>query len=124
MNKNAVCICTVSHEQNRLPIEWPKLITKEKFETNTWNYFTPRSVEKAINQIGWGLSSEYDTLLMPYLTQTLPAPIDIKEINIKKGGEVAYLEVLKLIVSKTNEFKEETPKKRMVKIKVTQQMKN
>lgn len=97
-----------------------KLISKEKFETNTWNYFTPRSVEKAINQIGWGLSSEYDTLLMPYLTQTLPAPIDIKELNIKKGGEVAYLEILKLIVNKTNEFQEETPKKRAVKIKVTQ----
>ena len=32
MNKNAACICTVSHAHNRLPIEWPELITKENYD--------------------------------------------------------------------------------------------
>lgn len=32
MNRNAACVCTVSHEHNRLPIEWPELITKENYD--------------------------------------------------------------------------------------------
>lgn len=32
MNKNVACICTVSHEDNRLPVEWPELITKENYD--------------------------------------------------------------------------------------------
>lgn len=32
MNKNVACMCTVSHEQNRLHIEWPTLITNENYD--------------------------------------------------------------------------------------------
>lgn len=32
MNKNVACICTVSHKENRLPIEWNNMITKSDYD--------------------------------------------------------------------------------------------
>ena len=94
-----------------------KLIIREKFETEKWNYATPRSIEKAINQIGWELPSEYDAVLMPYLLEEIEAPVDISDINVKKGGKVAYLEILKLIVKKRDIVAKAAVEK-AVKIKV------
>ena len=79
------------------------LINKEKFEHVDWNYVTPRSLEKSINQIGCELKSPYDDVLMPFLKQELVSPMNIKAINIKKGGKVEYLEILKLLVKAANE---------------------
>jgi len=78
------------------------LITKEKFEQNEWDFVTPRSIEKAINQIGCDLESPYSDLLMPYLSKEIKAPMDILQLNIKKGEEVPYLSLLKLIIKDDN----------------------
>lgn len=91
------------------------LVGKEKFESETWNYITPRSLEKAINQIGCELTSAYDDVLLPYLKQTLVSPMDIKLINKKKGEEVEYLDLLKLIIKNSNrpiKVEEKAPKKK------------
>lgn len=78
------------------------LINKEKFEPNDWNFITPRSVEKAINKIGCGLKSNYDDVLLPYLTKTIKSPMDIKKLNVKKGEQVKYLSILKLLIASNN----------------------
>ena len=77
-------------------------INKEKFEQENWEYVTPRSMEKAINQIGCGLINPHDDLLMPFLTKEIEAPIDITALNVKKGENVEYLKLLKLFVEKNN----------------------
>ena len=81
-----------------------KLILKEKFEDN-WNYASPRSIEKAINQIGCELISPYDDILLPYLKETIICPTDIESINIKKDDEIEYLKLLKLIIKSKNDTK-------------------
>lgn len=79
------------------------LINKEKFELNEWNFITPRSVEKALNKIGCDLVSNYDDLLLPLLKKTIEAPLDIVKLGVKKGDQVEYLSILKLLVKETNE---------------------
>lgn len=91
------------------------LINKEKFEHETWNYVTPRSIEKSINQIGCELESPYSDVILPYLKQTLVAPVNIASINKKKGEEVEYLDLLKLIIKNSNrpiKVEEKAPKKK------------
>jgi len=78
------------------------LIKKENFEHSDWNYRTPRSIEKAIIQIGCGLESPYDAELLPFLKQKIASPMDVSFLNIKKGEEVEFLELLKLIVQNNN----------------------
>ncbi len=78
------------------------LIKKEKFE-GSWDYVTPRSVEKAINQIGCELETPYDTLLLPFLNEKMECPKDINSIGIKKGDQVEYLNLLKLIIKQKND---------------------
>jgi hypothetical protein len=78
------------------------LINKEKFEPNDWNFVTPRSVEKAINKIGCELKSNYDELLLPFLTKTIESPMDISKLNVKKGDQVEYLNILKLLIANSN----------------------
>jgi hypothetical protein len=78
------------------------LINKEKFDSASWDYVTPRSVEKAINQIGCDLESPYGDLLIPYLSQKIISPTDIKSINVSKGDEVEYINLLKLIIKNDN----------------------
>lgn len=78
------------------------LINKEKFEPNDWNFVTPRSVEKAINRIGCELRSNYDDILRPYLTKTIESPMDISKLNVKKGDQVEYLNILKLLIANSN----------------------
>lgn len=80
-----------------------KIIEKETFENKSqWNYNTPRSFEKAINQIGCDLPNYYDDILLPYLKKTILCPTDIKEIQIKENDEVEYLTILKHIVALRN----------------------
>ena len=74
------------------------LIQKEKFEDN-WNFHTPRSIEKAINQIGCELESALDDVLLPYLKQTVKLEKNYKDLNYKKGEEIEYLTILKYICS-------------------------
>lgn len=91
-------------------------INKEKFEQENWEYVTPRSMEKAINQIGCGLENPHDTLLMPFLTKEIEAPIDIAALNVKKGENVEYLKLLKLFIQKNNqELKDADLKAKQVK---------
>lgn len=87
------------------------LINKEKFEPNDWSFVTPRSVEKAINQIGCELKSNYDDVLLPYLTKTIESPMDISKLNVKKGDQVEYVNILKLLIANSNaklQIEEET----------------
>jgi len=87
------------------------LINKEKFEPNEWNFVTPRSVEKAINKIGCELKSNYDDILLPYLTKTIESPMDISKLNVKKGDQVEYVNILKLLIANSNaklQIEEET----------------
>lgn len=74
------------------------LINKEKFEHDSWNFVTPRSIEKAINQIGCDLESPYTDMLLPFLSEEIIAPGDIKALNVKEGDKVKYIEILKLII--------------------------
>ncbi len=78
------------------------LINKEKFEPNEWNFVTPRSIEKAINKIGCELKSNYDDVLLPYLTKTIESPMDISKLNVKKGDQVEYVNILKLLIANSN----------------------
>jgi len=78
------------------------LVGKEKFDSNVWNYNSARSIEKSINQIGCGLQSPYEDVLLPYLKETLNSPMNIEALNIKKGDSVEYLEILKLIIKNNN----------------------
>ena len=77
------------------------LIQKEKFE-NTWDFITPRSIEKAINQIGCDIETAYDTMLLPYLNDKIKSPMDITSLDIKKDDEIEYLTILKLIIKHQN----------------------
>jgi hypothetical protein len=78
------------------------LVNKEKFESTIWNYLTPRSIEKAINQIACDLKSPYDDELLPILKTKIPVPMDLVALNVKKDEEVEFLELLKLIIQKQN----------------------
>lgn len=77
------------------------LIQKEKFE-NTWDFITPRSIEKAINQIGCDIETAYDVMLLPYLNEKIKSPMDITSLDIKKDDEIEYLTILKLIIKHQN----------------------
>lgn len=79
------------------------LIGKEKFESITWNYMTPRSLEKAINQIGCELQSPYDDVLLPFLKHEIVLENSYSDLNYKKGDKIEYLTVLKTIIKKRNE---------------------
>lgn len=79
------------------------LIGKEKFESITWNYMTPRSLEKAINQIGCELQSPYDDVLLPFLKHEIVLENSYGDLNYKKGDKIEYLTVLKTIIKKRNE---------------------
>lgn len=78
------------------------LIGKEKFESNEWNFNTPRSIEKAINQIGCEIESPYSDILLPFLKQKIKSPMDISLLNIKKEEEVEYINILKLLIQNFN----------------------
>ena len=79
------------------------LISKEKFEPNNWNYITPRSLEKAINQIGCDLDSSHDDLLLPILKQEIESPMDLKSLSINKGDKVEFLNLFKEIIKYKND---------------------
>jgi len=89
------------------------LINKEKFEPVSWDFVTPRSVEKAINQIGCELQSPYDDLLLPYLNVEIELPVDNKELNAKQGDKVSYLNILKLIIKHKNDQENNKQKSRV-----------
>jgi hypothetical protein len=77
------------------------LINKEKFELDgaaSWNYLTPRSIEKALMQMGCDGDSPYKDMLLPFLSEEIIAPADILPIDAKKGDNIKYIELLKLIV--------------------------
>lgn len=94
------------------------LIGKEKFESITWNYITPRSLEKAINQIGCDLQSPYDDVLLPFLKHEIVLENSYADLNYKKGDKIEYLTVLKTIIKKRNEV---TPTAKTKKTKVTKE---
>lgn len=79
------------------------LIGKEKFEHDSWNFNTPRSIEKAINQIGCDLVSPYNELLIPFLSEELASPMDVTALSISKGDKIEYIKILKLILQNTND---------------------
>lgn len=95
------------------------LINKEKFESNDWNYTTPRSVEKSLNQIGCDLKSPYDDTLLPFLKQEIDSPMDISLLNIKKGEKVEYLSILKLLIKEANKTKNNDTKNNVKKSRAT-----
>lgn len=97
------------------------LINKEKFDSSEWNFKTPRSIEKAINQIGCGLKSPYNDILIPYLSEEIDSPMDVVSLDVKKGDKVSYLKFMKAIVKfhnqnqltkKTNDTKNSKSKSR------------
>lgn len=89
------------------------LIRKEKFEDNYWNFNSPRSMEKAINQTAWGIESDYYGLVKPHLMIEIESPIDLEVLNIKKGDTVPYFELLKLIIKQKNDTKNNQQKARV-----------
>lgn len=99
------------------------LINKEKFE-NTWNFITPRSVEKSINQIGCDLETPYDDLLLPFLIEELESPIDITVLDVKKGDKVQYLNILKLLIKQKNQKAKDDTENIKSKNRVTNHLPN
>lgn len=97
------------------------LIGKEKFESATWNYTTPRSLEKAINQIGCELPSPYDDILLPFLKHEIVLENSYADLNYKKGDKIEYLTVLKTIIKKRNEVVTVKPTAKTKKTKVTKE---
>lgn len=97
------------------------LIGKEKFESITWNYMTPRSLEKAINQIGCELQSPYDDVLLPFLKHEIVLENSYSDLNYKKGDKIEYLTVLKTIIKKRNEVVTVKPTAKTKKTKVTKE---
>ena len=97
------------------------LIGKEKFESITWNYMTPRSLEKAINQIGCELQSPYDDVLLPFLKHEIVLENSYGDLNYKKGDKIEYLTVLKTIIKKRNEVVTVKPTAKTKKTKVTKE---
>ena len=89
------------------------LIRKEKFEDNYWNFNSPRSMEKAINQTACGIESDYYGLVKPHLMIEIESPIDLEILNIKKGDTVPYFELLKLIIKQKNDTKNNQQKVRV-----------
>ncbi len=94
------------------------LINKEKFDANQWNFHSPRSIEKAINQIGCDLKSPYDDFLLPILKTEIELERDYVDLDYIKGTKIEYLKVMKHIIQKMNQFErdgikipEEEPKK-------------
>jgi len=81
------------------------LINKEKFDNVDWHYLTPRSIEKAINQIGCNLHSPYEDLLLPFLSLEVELPTNIESLNAKQGENIKYLDLLKVIIKKYNDNK-------------------
>lgn len=81
------------------------LINKETFESTLWDFLTPRSIEKAINQIGCDLESPYSDILLPYLSQEIQSPMDISALGVAKGENVPYLNILKLFIKNDNKNK-------------------
>lgn len=82
------------------------LIEKEKFESENWDFITPRSVEKAINQIGHGLNldGEYENLILPILKQPIQAPCDWPQFNVKEGEDIEFLTILQHLIKLKNNF--------------------
>jgi len=82
------------------------LIEKEKFESDNWDFITPRSVEKAINQIGHGLNldGEYENLILPILKQPIQAPCDWPQFNVKEGENIEFLTILQHLTKLKNNF--------------------
>lgn len=89
------------------------LIKKEKFEDNYWNFNSPRSMEKAINQIACDIESDYFGLVKPHLMIEIESPIDLEILNIKKGDTIPYFELLKLIIKQKNDTKNNQQKVRV-----------
>lgn len=79
------------------------LINKEKFEHDSWNFVTPRSIEKAINQAGCDLEGPYTDMILPYLSEEIISPSPISILGVKEGDKVKYIEILKLIIKKKAE---------------------
>jgi hypothetical protein len=80
------------------------LIYKEKFEPETWNYLTPRSIEKAIMQIGCDLNSPHNDVLIPFLSSEIVCPMDISSLNIK--SESKYFFVVVVVVTRNIGYQE------------------
>lgn len=89
------------------------LVNKEKFENETWDFVTPRSIEKAINQIGCELESPYQNILLPFLSEKIISPMDIESIGVKKDEEVEYLQLLKIIIKHKNDTENKEQKGRV-----------
>ena len=77
-------------------------IRKEQFKDGDWNYITPRSIEKAIIQLGNNSPTPYDGVLLPILNEKLKSPRDIELLNIKEGDEIEFTNLLRLIVQNQN----------------------
>ena len=79
------------------------LVNKEKFDSEHWAYYSPRSIEKALQQIGCDVQSTLDELLLPILKTEIECPKELVEnARIKKGEKVEYLTILKLIIKEMN----------------------
>jgi len=101
------------------------IVEKEQFEPNIWNYITPRSIEKALNQIGCEIATPYDDMLMPIVTQEIESPFAFKhgELDIAIGQKVVYLDILKFIVKTRNKLVNDTTNKKQ-KVRITQDLVN
>ena len=77
------------------------LISKEQFLVDSWNFHTPRSIEKALIQIGNELKSPLDDVILPYLQEKVTIPEDKPSFGWKKDDEVEYIKIFKPWINKT-----------------------
>lgn len=98
------------------------LINKETFElsgSDSWNYFTPRSIEKAIMQIGCGGDSPYEDLLIPFLAEQIILPGDVPALNAKAEDKIQFIELLKIIVQMRQKESDETKNQTKLEVILT-----
>ena len=84
-----------------------RLVEKEKFDSSSWNFITPRSIEKAINQIGCGLDSPHNEVILPFLKQEMVSPRDIVSLGAKEGDKFEFINLLKTVIEKINDIEKE-----------------
>ena len=78
------------------------VVSKEKFDhIDKWNFSSGRSIEKAFTSYCLGIPTPYKDLLEPILNLEVEVPINLKEVGLKKGQKVQYVELVKAMISDT-----------------------
>jgi hypothetical protein len=78
-----------------------RLINSEEFETN--NFYTPRSIDKAVNMLINEVVTPYEPNIKPILESMIKNPfreeVDLPDRKLAPGEMISWLELIKLKMS-------------------------